>query len=74
MGKTVVLGSHTSSNRDSWWYLEREEDGSLYVRYENDDDHSEDWRKPMHEVLAGSGSAKNRVQEWIGSMMDKSDA
>ena len=74
MSKRVILGSHTSSQRDSWWYLEQDSDGGLFVRYENDDDHSDDWRKPLHEVLAGSGSAKAQVEQWIGLMMGKPDA
>lgn len=76
MGKTTVLGSHTSSQRDSWWYLEQGEDGALYVRYENDDDHSDDWRLPLHEVLVsgssagGMSSARQRVQERIDRMFE----
>jgi len=53
MSRSTVLGSHTSSQRDSWWYLEQAEDGALYVRYENDGDHSDDWRLPLHEVIVG---------------------
>ena len=75
MARSIVLGSSTSSKRDAWWYLEQEGDGSLFVSYENDDDHSDDWRKPLSEVLAGSpsDSAKRGVEDWIGGMMDKRD-
>lgn len=70
MAKTAVLGNHTSSRRDAWWYLEQDDDGSLYIKYENDDDRSDNWRKPLHEVLAGSDGAKRRFEAWIGQMME----
>lgn len=70
MTQTTVLGSHTSSLRDAWWYLEQADDGSLWVRYENDDDHSDDWRKPLAEVLAGGGSARELVQARIDRMFE----
>lgn len=75
MAKTAVLGSHTSSQRDSWWYLSQHDDGSVWVRYENDDDHNDDWEKPLQEVLvSGPAGAKERVEAWIGRMLEKKDA
>ena len=70
MTKTTVLSSHTSSQRDAWWYLSQREDGSLWVSYENDDDHSDDWEKPLAVVLAEGGSAAKRVQERIDRMFE----
>ncbi|TCM21485.1 hypothetical protein EDF56_101149 [Novosphingobium sp. PhB165] len=70
MTKTSVLGSHTSSLRDSWWYLEQDADGSIFVRHEDDEDSSKNWRKPLHEVMAGNGSAKKLVQERIDRMFE----
>lgn len=71
MGKVSVLGNHTSSHRDAWWYLEQDDDGGLFVSYENDDDHSSDWRKPLHEVLADTASTAGRlVQERIDRMFE----
>lgn len=70
MSKTTVLNSHTSSQRDSWWYLEQDDDGSLWVRHENDDDDSSNWRRPLSEVMA-SGSSSNfmkALQERIDRM------
>jgi hypothetical protein len=66
----TVLCSHTSSRRDSWWYLEQDDDGSIWIRHENDDDHSDDWRRPLQEVLMkGSGSGCDReLQERINRM------
>lgn len=61
------LGNHTSSNRDSWWHLEQDSDGSLWIRYENEDDHGDDWRRPLHDILAkGPSSAKTRFENWVG--------
>jgi hypothetical protein len=72
MINTTVLGSHTSSQRDSWWYLIQRADGSLWVKYENDDDHSDDWEKPLHEVLTSNVgvSAKELVQSRIDRMFE----
>lgn len=66
MSKSVILGSHTSSRRDSWWYLEQDDDGSLWVRHENDDDSSGNWRKPLHQVLAEGD--RRLVQDRIDRM------
>ncbi len=75
MAKSTVLGSHTSSRRDSWWYLEQDDEGALYVSYENDDDHSDDWRKPLAEVLAnGPSSATELVQQCIDRMFEDRNA
>lgn len=71
MAKSIVLGNHTSSLRDSWWYLEQRDDGSLWVRYENDDDHSDDWEKPLADVLVEGGSTAEVVQKRIDLMFDK---
>ena len=29
--KSKVIASHTSSQRDSWWYLIQKDDGTLHV-------------------------------------------
>ena len=35
--KSKVIASHTSSQRDSWWwYLIQKDDGTLHVRHESD--------------------------------------
>jgi hypothetical protein len=75
MPKVTVLGGHTSSQRDSWWYLVQDENGQLFVKYENDDDYSGDWEKPIAEVLAnGPSTAKTLLQERIGRMFEDKDA
>jgi hypothetical protein len=33
--KSKVIASHTSSQRDSWWYLIQKDDGTLHVRHES---------------------------------------
>ena len=34
--KSKVIASHTSSQRDSWWYLIQKDDGTLHVGHESD--------------------------------------
>ncbi|GGE24809.1 hypothetical protein GCM10011390_50290 [Aureimonas endophytica] len=70
MKNSTVLGNHMSSRRDAWWYLEQDEDGSLWVRYENEDQPGDEWRKPLAEVLANPPSMKTAalVQERIERM------
>lgn len=75
MTKRTVITSHTSSQRDSWWYLEQEQDGSLYIQYENDDDHSRDYRKPLHEFIAsGWGTIQKELQALIDRMFEQRNA
>jgi hypothetical protein len=50
-----------SSERDSWWYLEQDKDGSLHVRYENDDDPSDNWRMPINDFLSRGGSSSHQA-------------
>lgn len=70
MPKSIFLNSHTSSNRDSWWYLEQDADGSLWVRHENQDDDTTNWRRPLHEALASGGATGygKALEERIGRM------
>jgi hypothetical protein len=68
--KSTLLGTRTSSLRDCAWYLEQDDDGALYVSYENDDDHRDDWRKPLAEVLANDPSLAKLVQERIDRMFE----
>jgi hypothetical protein len=34
--KSKAIASHTSSQRDSWWYLIQKDDGTLHVGHESD--------------------------------------
>ena len=38
--KSKVIASHTSSQRDSWWYLIQKDDGTLHVGHESDSQES----------------------------------
>ena len=72
MAKNTVIETHTSSQRGSWWYLQQDEDGSLHVRYKNDDDHSMDFRKPLHEFIAsGWGTINLELQSLIDRMFEE---
>jgi hypothetical protein len=75
MAKTAVLGSHTSSNRDSWWYLVQDDDGTLHVEYENDDDPSDNHRVPINDFLKSQGGsgARKELMDRIGRMFEDRD-
>ena len=34
--KSTVIASHTSGQRDSWWYRIQKDDGTLHVGHESD--------------------------------------
>ena len=71
MKQSALLGTRMSSIRDCAWFLDQDEDGALFVRYENDDDPSDNWRKPLAEVLADQKSSTARlVQERIDRMFE----
>ena len=57
MGQSRVLHSHTSSQRDSWWYLVQDDDGALFIEYENDDAPNEKWKLPINDFLKKEGTA-----------------
>ena len=72
MAKNTVIETPTSRQYDSWWYLQQDEDGSLHVRYENDDDHSMDFRKPLNEFIAsGWGTINLELQSLIDRMFEE---
>lgn len=76
MAKTAVLGSHTSSNRDSWWYLVQDDNGTLHVEYENDDDPSDNYRVGINEFLSSTGGgagARKELLNLITRMFEKPD-
>lgn len=70
--KRRLLNTHCSSRRDAAWFLEQDDSGQIYVRYENSDDPSDDWRKTLSEFLAqGTGlGAKAELQRLIDRMFD----
>lgn len=72
MAKRIFITSHTSSLRDSWWWLEQDADGSLHVSHENMDDRSTDWRKPLNEAIKGGGAGYGReLQALIDRMFEE---
>ncbi|ALN75834.1 hypothetical protein M673_24075 (plasmid) [Aureimonas sp. AU20] len=72
MRQSALLGTRMSSIRDCAWFLEQDEDGALFVSYENDDDPSDNWRKPLAEVLADQKSSTAKmVQERVNRMFER---
>lgn len=69
---STVLCSHTSSLRDSWWYLEQDTDGSLHIRYENEDNPDDKWRKPINEFLVSSNNrARRELMDRISRLFEE---
>ncbi|EXS71422.1 hypothetical protein BF95_03925 [Sphingobium sp. Ant17] len=68
MGRVNVFYQHESSKRDAIWILEQDDDGSLHVRYEDEMDRGETWRKPINEFLAAGGLASHRA---LMSLVDR---
>ena len=53
MGQSRVLHSHMSSQRDSWWYLVQDDNGALFIDYENDVSPEDGrTRTPINEFIA----------------------
>jgi hypothetical protein len=77
MGQSRVLPSHMSSQRDSWWYLVQDDNGALFIDYENDVS-PEDGRTriPINEFIAKdrNGAVGKAIQLLIDRMFEDRDA
>jgi len=65
MGQSRVLHSHMSSQRDSWWYLVQDDNGALFIDYENDVSPEDGrTRTPINEFIAKdrSGAVGKAIQ------------
>jgi hypothetical protein len=72
MTQSTIIAMHRSTQRDDWWFLEQDEDGSLHVSYESDDDHTTDYRVPLHEFIAAkSGAIQTELQFLINRMFEE---
>jgi hypothetical protein len=77
MGQSRVLHSHVSSQRDSWWYLVQDDNGALFIDYENDVSPEDGrTRTPINEFIAKdrNGAVGKAIQLLIDRMFEDRDA
>jgi hypothetical protein len=77
MGQSRVLHSHMSSQRDSWWYLVQDDNGALFIDYENDVSPEDGrTRTPINEFIAKdrNGAVGKAIQLLIERMFEDRDA
>lgn len=74
MSKRTVITSHTSSRRDSWWFLIQDDDGALYVEHENDDAPEQGKTRWTINEFMQRGDAKRELQQLIDRMFENRNA
>ena len=77
MGQSRVLHSHMSSQRASWWYLVQDDNGALFIDYENDVSPEDGrTRTPINEFIAKdrNGAVGKAIQLLIDRMFEDRDA
>ena len=76
--KVHCLGIRSSSVREAAWYLVQNDDGSLHVKYESEDQQDGEktgWEKSLNDFLmTDTSSLRATVQELIDRMFEKRDA
>jgi hypothetical protein len=66
-----IIASHTSSQRDSWWYLIQKDDGTLHVGYESDSQGERMEREvPQNDFMCERVGAQAELQNLIDRMFD----
>jgi hypothetical protein len=69
--KSKVIASHTSSQRDSWWYLIQKDDGTLHVGHESDTQGERIEREvPLNEFMREGAGAQAELQDLIDRMFN----
>jgi hypothetical protein len=69
--KSNVIASHTSSQRDSWWYLIQKDDGTLHVGHESDSQGKRIEREvPFKRLHARRRCAQAELQNLIDRMFN----
>ena len=70
--KTKVIASHTSSQRDSWWYLIQKDDGTLHVGHESDSRGEERIERevPLNDFVREGAGAQAELQNLVDRMFD----
>jgi hypothetical protein len=69
--KSKVIASHTSSQRDSWWYLIQKDDGTLHVGHESGSLGERIEREvPLNEFMREGAGAQAELQDLIDRMFN----
>ena len=69
--KTKVIASHTSSQRNSWWYLIQKDDGTLHIGYESGSQGESIEREvPLNDFMREGAGAQAELQNLIDRMFD----
>ena len=69
--KTRVIASHTSSQRDSWWYLIQKDDGTLHVGHESDSKGERIEREvPLNDFMREGAGGLAELQNLIDRMFN----
>ena len=69
--KSKVIASHTSSQRDSWWYLIQKGDGTLHVGHESDSQGERIEREvPLNDFMREGAGAQAEHQNLIDRMFN----
>jgi hypothetical protein len=70
--KSKVIASHTSSQRDSWWYLIQKDDGTLHVGHESDSRGtlSIDREVTINDFMSERSGAQAELQDLIDRMFN----
>ena len=69
--KSKVIASHTSSQRDSWWYLIQKDDGTLHVGHESDSQGERIEREvPLNDFMREGAGAQAELQDLIDRMFN----
>jgi hypothetical protein len=69
--KSKVIASHTSSQRDSWWYLIQKDDGTLHVGHESDSQGERIEREvPLNDLMREGAGAQAELQNLIDRMFN----
>ena len=67
--KTKVIASHTSSQRDSWWYLIQKDDGTFHIGHESDSQGERTEREvPLNDFMREGVGAQAELQNLIDRM------
>jgi hypothetical protein len=69
--KTTIIASHTSSQRDNWWYLIQKDDGTLHVGHESDSKGERIEREvPLNDFVREGVGAQAELQNLVDRMFD----
>jgi hypothetical protein len=69
--KSKVIASHTSSQRDSWWYLIQKDDSTLHVGHVSDSQGERTEREvPLNDFMREGAGAQAELQNLIDRMFN----